>query len=115
MTSSRERNRENFKRILEWVQKNIADKCPEVVSVDNIYVGKYRITEPGVLDVVLYMYDRKYKVGEHWYVDAKDAMRFVTDDDVMDFLLNWPNDKWKLEYQLGRLIEKENQIDNFIL
>lgn len=112
---NKEKIREDFKKVVDWVQENIADKCPDLIEHTNalIHEGRgtgYRILHPGVLQVKVT--GATYH-GEHQWVDADEAVDIASTKCIINFLLNWKEDKRELALALADIERKADILENF--
>ena len=114
LTDLKKTNRENFKKVIDWVQENIADKCPEAaILTGGIATDRYRVRTAGVLEVK--GYDGCVAADwEHRWMRADDAVDMLSDRCIAeDFLLNWELDRACLEALFEQSAERQNLLENF--
>lgn len=110
-----EKIRNDFKQVVDWVQKNIADKCPDLIEYTKAMIleGRgtgYRVLRPGVLQ--LKVTGATYH-NEHQWVDADHAIEIASIKCIVNYLLNWREDKRDLEVVLTDIQCKADRIENF--
>ena len=117
-----EKIRSDFKQVVDWVQENIADKCPALLEYTKAltYEGQgtgYRVLCPGVLQLKVTGATYKgedYSVHiEHQWVDADQAVEIASTKCIVNFLLNWKKDKRELCCALADILRKADIIENF--
>ena len=119
---NKEKIREDFKQVVDWVQENIADKCPDLIEYLNAVMHEehnrgYRVLRPGVLQLKVTDATHKgedYSVdSEHQWVDADRAIEIVSIKCIVNYLLHWKEDKAELKGALAYLERKASILENF--
>lgn len=110
---NKEKIREDFKKVVDWVQENIADKCPDLIEHTNALIHKgrgtgYRVLRPGVLQ--LKVTDATHNCQ---WVDADRAIETASIKCIVNYLLKWKEDKRELEVALTCLESKADILENF--
>ena len=119
---NKEKIRNDFKQVVDWVQENIADKCPDLIEYLNAPMREeqdrgYRVLRPGVLQ--LKVTDATYKGedssvdSESQWVDADRAIEVASIKCIVNYLLNWKWDSRELEMALYAIQRKEESLENF--
>lgn len=119
---NKEKIREDFKQVVDWVQENIAAKCPALLEYTKALTHEghgtgYRVLCPGVLQLKVTGATYKgedYSVHiEHQWIDADQAVEVASMKCMVNFLLNWKEDKRELLCALADIQRKADIIDNF--
>ena len=119
---NKEKIREDFKKVVDWVQENIADKCPDLIEYINASLHEghdrgYRVLRPGVLQLKVTDAIHKgedYSVdSEHQWVDADRAIEIASIKCIINYLVHWRNDKSALGAALTSLECKEYSLEHF--
>lgn len=119
---NKEKIRNDFKQVVDWVQENIADKCPDLIEYLNALTHEghdrgYRVLSPGVLQLKVTDATHKgedYSVdSEHQWVDADIAIDMMSIKCIVNYLLNWKEDKRELEVALAWFERKAYTLENF--
>lgn len=108
------KNTENFNKIIDWVQVNIADKCPDIVEYTSplIYEGKgtgWRVLHPGVLQIKVY--GNTGHSGPIWMF--ADEWQCASEKCIVNYLLRWKLERRELESALAAIQRKEAILENF--
>lgn len=112
---NKEKIRKDFKKVVDWVQENIADKCPDLIEHSNVLIHEgrgtgYRVLHPGVLQVKVA--GATYHGVPQW-VDADEAVDVASTECIIKFLLNWKEDKRELALALADIERKADILENF--
>ena len=119
---NKEKIREDFKKVVDWVQENIADKCPDLIEHTNALIHEgcgtgYRVLHPGVLQVKVTDATHKgedYSVdSEHQWVDADRAIEIASIKCIVNYLLHWKEDRLELALALADIVRKADILENF--